>query len=393
MPEKTRIYQIDALRGFIMVLMALDHFVYFVVRFHPAEFWNTEYPEFPALFLQVFRLLTHLCAPGFVFLAGVSMQLAADKKLRSDTPPWTVQRGFLLRGCLLILAQVLLETPAWLLGDIGGKGVALNQNVVPGTGLGFQYLGVLFTLGTAMILGSFLIRSPNPVVLALSACAILLSPAILLLYPDPRSPIPWPAGLVAVAGRAGPFYVTYPILPWLGMLLLGILTGRWITGKDPRFANRLLLGSLALVAAGAALKAWHPWGESHKGLLELSKYPPSLAFLALTLGVLGTILWSLYRMPRSAAYGRAPVLRPAIVLGGEPLFFYFLHLYAYGLLCQFLVLPARLLPVTLGWLLSLVPLTAATALYGRWKQRRLRSATEKQTQPGQPADSPNQEQR
>ena len=58
----------NMLKGLIMMLMALDHFIYFINRFHPSEFWIVDPPLFPAPAYQVFRLLTHLCAPGFVFL-------------------------------------------------------------------------------------------------------------------------------------------------------------------------------------------------------------------------------------------------------------------------------------------------------------------------------------
>src|SRR5688500_6657247 len=76
--EGGRLASIDALRGLIMVIMALDHVSFMVGRFHSAEMWAglwTRY-ESPLAFLT--RFITHLCAPGFFFLMGVGISLMAE---------------------------------------------------------------------------------------------------------------------------------------------------------------------------------------------------------------------------------------------------------------------------------------------------------------------------
>lgn len=58
-----RLLPLDALRGMIMVLMAIDHASYFVRRWHPFETWDQPLPDYPSLAAMLTRLATHPCAP------------------------------------------------------------------------------------------------------------------------------------------------------------------------------------------------------------------------------------------------------------------------------------------------------------------------------------------
>src|SRR5437899_3484051 len=96
---KTRIESIDVLRGIVMIIMALDH-----VRdyFHITS--NTDNPlnlatTTPILFFT--RWITHFCAPVFVFLAGVSIQLSSAKW--GGLP--AVSRRLITRGLWLIFLE------------------------------------------------------------------------------------------------------------------------------------------------------------------------------------------------------------------------------------------------------------------------------------------------
>src|ERR1700748_2458324 len=92
-----RIESIDVLRGLLMVVMALDHARdYFssaaVDPTDPVNSW-------PALFIT--RWITHICAPGFLLLAGTSVYLQRQRKSAA-----TLTRFLLARGLWLIFFSV-----------------------------------------------------------------------------------------------------------------------------------------------------------------------------------------------------------------------------------------------------------------------------------------------
>src|SRR5271163_3178146 len=101
-----RIESIDLLRGLLMILMALDH---------PRDFFSSATVDptdplasWPALFFS--RWITHLCAPGFIALAGTSVYLQRHRgKTRAQ-----LTRLLFTRGCWLIFLEVTLISFAWL---------------------------------------------------------------------------------------------------------------------------------------------------------------------------------------------------------------------------------------------------------------------------------------
>ena len=61
-----RLFALDALRGLLLILMALDHANHFVAHKHPpAEIWYGVFPTYDSPLAFVTRLVTHLAAPGF----------------------------------------------------------------------------------------------------------------------------------------------------------------------------------------------------------------------------------------------------------------------------------------------------------------------------------------
>jgi hypothetical protein len=64
------------------------------------------------------------------------------------------------------------------------------------------------------------------------------------------------------------------------------------------------------------------------GFLNVVKYPPSLAFLTITLGI-NLLLLEMWRWAEPRLQSRC---HPFLVFGRAPLFFYLLHLWVYGLL-------------------------------------------------------------
>lgn len=358
--RSARIIQLDIMRGLIMVVMALDHANYFIARGKAApELWRGPFPDYQGQTLPFLtRAVTHLAAPGFFFLMGAGMVLfAAGRQYRG----WTKQqivRHFVIRGALLIFIQLVVENPAW------------NIGAGPATEV---YFGVLYALGGGMIIGGlFLFISSRWLVLL----SVLLIFSTELLLPATRVYVPYGYALRLwlIPGFTEGIYVLYPIMPWLGVIGLGVVYARWLQA-DEKAAWRaaLWLGLAALLAF--IMVRWLDGfgnirprqGDDWISFLNVVKYPPSLTFLLLTLGVLLTILGLLAWAPQ----GVVRVLQPLAVYGRVPLFFYILHLYLYGFLGQWLdpdgIGIAAMVPYWLAGLLILWPLCWG---YGRFKQSR-----------------------
>ncbi len=364
-----RIAPLDQLRGAIMALMALDHASYFIARMHSREFWGTSLPVYDAALPFVLRGVTHVCAPGFFLLMGAGMAMLAASRQAYGWSPARLTRFFLLRGLILIGVQVLIENPAWGLAFVRGiPGTFVSRGgPIPGSGDGMAvYLGVLFALGAVMVFWSLAGRLPTAAVAGVSVAALLVT--------QWATPGPEAAGadlaawvrMLQIPGRSGPLVVFYPVVPWLGITGLGILLGRRLAsvrGDLPRLAFIAAGGFLTafvVVRSAGGFGNFHPVQTGWIGYLNVTKYPPSLAYVLLTLG-LNALLLGLF-----GQWG-AKGIRWLTVFGRTPLFFYILHLYLYGLMGWLVpagVSQAKMLVFWLAGLLLLYPLCRA---YGRFK--------------------------
>src|SRR5438045_1528634 len=94
-----RLDSIDAVRGVIMILMALDHTRDFfgVTSISPTDIAHASAP----LFLT--RWITHICAPVFFLLTGVSASLSRGRRT-----PGELARLLLARGLWLIVLELTM---------------------------------------------------------------------------------------------------------------------------------------------------------------------------------------------------------------------------------------------------------------------------------------------
>ena len=102
-----RIDSIDILRGLIILIMMLDHVrERFYMHVQPGDrMYDTVEPD-----LYFTRYVSHLCAPVFIFLAGLSAWIYAHPANR----PYRSPPGFLFkRGLALILIEVVIYYPVW----------------------------------------------------------------------------------------------------------------------------------------------------------------------------------------------------------------------------------------------------------------------------------------
>lgn len=190
-----------------------------------------------------------------------------------------------------------------------------------------------------MIVLAGAIRLPRPAIIGLGlliVCGHNLLDGIRLQPGDPmfalwaglhqRDVIPLPFGFVAKT--------TYPVLAWIGVIMLGYGVGPWfLSGVAPEVRRRRLItlgfGMLAafLLIRGINVYGDKPWfvvpgdpGRTALSFFSLTKYPPSLPFLLFTLGV-GALLLAWFEQLRDAR-----VLGALAVFGGAPMFFYIFHL-------------------------------------------------------------------
>lgn len=316
---------IDRMRGLVMVLMVIDHADMVFDRNHQLHDSARTYAgqAFPAL--EYFtRWLTHLCAPTFVFLAGVAIAFSIAGQRARSVPDAVIDRHLIKRGLLIALLDPLFMSLAFL-------GIIRWQMIV---------LQVLYAIGVSMALMPLVRRVPRGL-LALAAVGLLAITELVFATELPAfranvEPPLWLGALVTGgAYPAGPLRVVimYPLLPWLALMMLGWVVGGWAlrTGRD-RMARGLLAGGLAALAGFVALRWANGWGNAELlrtdgsllQWLHVSKYPPSVTFALLELGIMAVILSGFVWLEHSGRL-RALPRGPLLVFGRTALFFYLLH--------------------------------------------------------------------
>ncbi|HWW71554.1 MAG TPA: heparan-alpha-glucosaminide N-acetyltransferase domain-containing protein [Duganella sp.] len=314
---RARIAAIDVVRGLIMFIMLFDHVRESIYAHVPLTDPLTVADTEPMLLIT--RMAAHFCAPLFVFLTGLGAWLYAHPASgpRDAT-------GFLLkRGLFLVLLELVVVNTAWY-GELPPSRLYLQ--VIWITGLAMIVLGlmhklpmkVLLTVGLVIVAGHNTLGSVRfeQGTVAHAAWTLLMQRDVL-----------W-------TGEAFQIKVTYPLLPWIGVILLGYCAGPlYARTMDPARRQRLMtmLGVAALFAL-AVLRGFNiygenlPWEHGASAFLTVAsffnftKYPPSLDFLLMTLGICMLVL------PRLEAFDNA-FTRVCATLGSVPMFFYLLHLY------------------------------------------------------------------
>jgi uncharacterized membrane protein len=329
-----RLPSIDIARGLVMIIMALDHtrdFLHVDALAHsPTDLATTT----PVLFFT--RWITHLCAPAFVFLSGASVALSQS----TSTDIQAARRFLLHRGIILVLIEFTIVNFA-LSFDLHFR--LLIFEVIATIGMGFIFL-------------SFLSRLPLKILLVLT---LLLFFGHDLLTPSAQMAADiTPPGALTMTARfiralfLSPnafaltphllFVIAYPALPWLGIMLAGFVAGRWFqrpVGQRKKLFLRLGLAALGLFVL---LRFTNLYGDPDHwsvqkntvftvlSFFNVSKYPPSLLFSLVTLGVMFLIL--------SAVDARDnKTTRVLLVYGRTPLFYFIIHLYLIHLILLFIV--------------------------------------------------------
>jgi len=364
--DSRRLPAVDALRGLIIVLMALDHANHFIAQKHSSgEYWGGQFAAYREALPLPTRFVTHLAALVFFFLMGAGMALYKTKATRSGQS-WTKIAGhFWVRGVLLMALQFLVVNRAWELSP-GGWGPSI-------------YVGVLFALGGAMIIASVLLWL-KPRYLFLIAAALFIVTEI--IHPDPAS---WgrvsfsPIQLLLLhPGGDLQLWSNYPILPWLEVAILGEAFGSQLSGQPRRTYRRGLMLGISMLVMFVVLRALNGFGNIRPAagttwidFLNVVKYPPSWTFTLLTTGINLSVLWLFSRL----AERKAILLRPLIVFGSTSLFFYVVHLFLYAGLGMMFTPAGTSIPRMIPfWLLGLAILFPLCTGYARLRRIRPWSA-------------------
>lgn len=303
---RTRLESIDVVRGVIMVVMALDHTREFfgVPGQNPTDLTSAT----AALFLT--RWVTYFCAPVFFLLTGTGAYLSLRRRTRGELSWFLFTRGLWL---------IFLEV-----GLVRCFAYQFNADYR------VTLLIVLWALGWAMIVLSALVRLPASVVAAFGAVLIgghnLLDPVrsanpIWSILHSPGFVLNTPEHVV---------FVAYPLVPWIGVTAVGYSLGQIYAWEAERRRACLFRLGLAKSVAFLVIRGFDAYGDPSRWMpqrnavftvlsfLNTTKYPPSLLFLLMTLGPAMICLWAVdRRTPR--------ILRPALVIGKVPLFYYVLH--------------------------------------------------------------------
>jgi len=302
--EPTRLTSMDIVRGAVMVLMAIDH-----VRVYsglPAGG--------PAAGIFFTRWVTHFCAPAFIFLAGTSAFMYAQRHSG-------VSRFLVTRGLWLVVLELTLLRVAW----------TFNVEFS-----GYNMAGVIWVIGWCLVALALLVRLPVSVVGAFGVLVIAghnvfdLFPALGQSLSESGLSGLWKilylgfsAGPIALGGRAQ-LWVLYSIVPWVGVMAAGYAFGA-VLRLDPARRNRICYGvGVGAIAGFLVLRGWNLYGDPRPwsmGLefLNATKYPASLSFLLMTLGP------TIALMPLVAG-ARGGVARWFMVFGRVPFFYYALHI-------------------------------------------------------------------
>lgn len=309
-----RIAGIDMMRGLVIAIMVLDHvrdyFHIDVALMNPTDATRT------SVLLYLTRWITHLCAPTFVMLAGVSIYMQRTNGKTGGR----LTRFLLSRGLWLVLLEVTIISFAWNFGPPPAF-----------------VLQVIWAIGWSMILMAPLAHLPAKVVLVIGAAFSLLFPALivgLMGMPGPNNPPSTVMQLMLTGGFYQPLtaIILYPVLPWAGIMLIGFGLGpifKMEPGRRRWWLLRIAAGLLALFFVMRGLNGYgdpFPWRDlddpvrTTMSFFDVLKYPPVPAFIAVTLGLSMLLFLAVEHLKGWLAV----VL---LAFGRTPLFTYVCHLY------------------------------------------------------------------
>jgi uncharacterized membrane protein len=305
--KRARLESVDVVRGVIMILMALDH----TRDFFGTSGINPTDPATTTIPLFFTRWITHFCAPTFFLLTGTGAFLAKRRRSTSELSRFLFTRGL----WLIFLELTVTRCLGWQFN--------FDYHVL--------ILVVLWALGWAMIVLSALVYLPPWAVTAFGVVMI----ATHNLFDSVQSNNPLWTILHSLNFLVNTpqhvIFVSYVLIPWVGVTAVGYGLGQIYNWPSDRRRPFLLRLGLAMTAAFVVLRAINVYGDPLRwstqksavftvlSFLNTNKYPPSLLYLLMTLGPVMLFLCAVDA-------GTPRWLRPALIFGKVPMFYYLLHI-------------------------------------------------------------------
>ncbi|MEA5597708.1 DUF1624 domain-containing protein [Rivularia sp. UHCC 0363] len=318
-----RIVSVDLLRGLVMVLMTLDHTRDFFsnVRFNPLDIDQSN------IFLFLTRWITHLCAPSFIFLAGVAAYLS----LKRGKTKQQLARFLLIRGFWLIFLELTIVSLAWTFYP------------------GLFMAGILWAIGWSMIVLAILIQLPIRSIAIFGVIVIVGHNLFDSVQVEQLGNFGWIWAFLHERTMFVPipgirFFLVYPLIPWVGVMASGYAFGKVLTKTKTERLGWLRNLGLGLIFSFVVIRGLNfygdpkPWSVQSSfwktilSFINIYKYPPSLAYLLITLGIAFLLLY-VFESQRSVLF------KPLMIFGSVPLFFYIIHLWLIHFSAVLLALP------------------------------------------------------
>jgi uncharacterized membrane protein len=230
-----------------------------------------------------------------------------------------LSRLLLTRGLWLILLEVTVISLGWYFTFHWTMGARAQ---------------VIWAIGACMVLMAAVVHLPRYAVAWFGAALVLGHNLLDGITPESFGRLAPLWHVLHVQGALGvvPVFLVYPLIPWVGVMALGYAAGPWIFSQDPAVSRRLAWAGVAMVVAFAALRYLNGYGDPHPRLddgtpelmamsfLNVSKYPPSLLYVLVTLGPALVALAAFRRATGAPA-------RVLVTFGRVPFLFYVTHIY------------------------------------------------------------------
>jgi uncharacterized membrane protein len=349
-PASNRRPWVDVFRGLLISHMALDHAS---LMFNAGRAEEELAAAGPPVFSSFMQFLTRFAgvpvAPGFCFMAGFMVAMTSAARERRGVDPADITNRLIIRGLVLIgVDAVIMGLPRALMG--------------------FYSFMVLSSIGVGIIAAA-LLRNVSPrVLLAVALGVLVLHP----LLDVSALPVALRAVLYEPV-RTGAFRSMYPVIPWIGLLLMGLVVGRDALTRERPARRWLALAGVSLIAflvirlAGSYGNAYSYASITSLDFWIFAKYPPDLAFLSWSLACIFFALAVLAILaPRETPWW----LRPFEIFGRVPFFFYVVHFYVLGVAQAILRARVGLVETYAIWLALLLAMTWPCVWYYRKKRDR-----------------------